>query len=118
MGQDFFVGCWTGRDILRAASEGIIMSRHEIVTVTLPIELLKLIRSKVESGAYADESQVVSEGLRLLASNEDALEAWLRDEVAPTYDRAMAEPDSLMDLDAVFDGIRVGLKAGKASAAE
>ncbi len=94
------------------------MPRYETVTVTLPTELLDLIRSKVESGASADESQVVSEGLRLLASNEDALEAWLRDEVAPTYDRAMAEPESLLDLDTVFDGIREGLKAGKASAAE
>ncbi|MFN7089604.1 MAG: type II toxin-antitoxin system ParD family antitoxin [Allorhizobium sp.] len=43
------------------------MSRHETVTVTLPTELLDLIRAKVESGDYADESQVVSEGLRLLA---------------------------------------------------
>lgn len=94
------------------------MSRHKTVTIALPKDLLDLIRSKVDSGAYADESQVVSEGLRLLASNEDALEDWLRDEVAPTYDRAMAEPESLLDLDAVFDGIREGLKAGKASAAE
>ncbi len=94
------------------------MSKDETVTVTLPTELLELIRSKVASGAYADESQVVSEGLRLLASNEDALEDWLRDEVAPTYDRAMAEPGGLMDLDVVFDGIRDGLRSGKASAAE
>ncbi|MDZ7873303.1 MAG: type II toxin-antitoxin system ParD family antitoxin [Rhizobium sp.] len=94
------------------------MSRYQTVTVTLPEDLLDLIRSKVASGDYANESQVVSEGLRLLASNEDALEDWLRDEVAPTYDRAMAEPESLLDLDAAFDGIREGLKSGKASAAE
>ena len=94
------------------------MSKDETATVTLPTELLELIRSKVESGAYADESGVVSEGLRLLASNEDALEDWLRDEVAPTYDRAMGEPESLLDLDAAFDGIREGLRSGKASAAE
>ncbi|RKE85757.1 type II toxin-antitoxin system ParD family antitoxin [Rhizobium sp. AG855] len=81
------------------------MSRHETVTITLPTELLDLIRLRVEAGAYADESHVVSEGLRLLASNEDALEDWLRNEVAPTYDRAEAEPESLQDLDAAFDGI-------------
>lgn len=57
-------------------------------------------------------------GLTLLASNEDALEDWLRNEVAMTYDRAEAEPESLQDLDAVFDGIREGLRSGKASAAE
>lgn len=90
------------------------MPRYETVTVTLWIEIRDLIRSKVESGAYADESQVVSEGLRLLASNEDALEAWLRDEVAPAYDPAIADPESLLDLDAVFDGIREGLRSGKA----
>jgi len=77
----------------------------------LPEDLLDLIRSKVASGDYANESQVVLEGLRLLASNEDALEDWLHDEVAPTYDRAMAEPESLLDLDAAFDGIREGLLA-------
>ena len=94
------------------------MSRHETMTVTLPGDLLDLIRAKVASGDYADESQLVSESLRLLASNEDALEVWLRDEVAPTYDRAMAEPGSLLDLDTVFDGIREVLRSGKASAAE
>lgn len=94
------------------------MSRYETVTVNLSTELLELIRSKVASGVYSDESQVVSEGLRLLALSEDALEDWLRDEVAPTYDRAMAEPESLLDLDAAFDGIREGLRTGKASAAE
>lgn len=35
------------------------MSRYETVTVTLPTELLDLIRSKVESGAYAIQSKVV-----------------------------------------------------------
>ncbi|MGC4408150.1 type II toxin-antitoxin system ParD family antitoxin [Rhizobium rosettiformans] len=94
------------------------MSRHETMTVTLPGDLLDLIRAKVASGDYADESQLVSESLRLLASNEDALEVWLRDEVAPTYDRAMAEPGSLLDLDTVFDGIREVLRSGKASAGE
>ncbi|NBB48983.1 type II toxin-antitoxin system ParD family antitoxin [Rhizobium sp. CRIBSB] len=91
------------------------MSKDQTVTVTLPTELLDLIRAKVASGDYADESQVVSEGLRLLASNEGALEDWLRDEVAPTYDRAMGDPESLLDLDAAFDGIREGLRNSKAS---
>lgn len=54
-----------------------------------------------------------------LAGSANALEAWLRDEVAPTYDdRAMAEPQRLLNLGAVFDGIREGLRTGKASAAE
>jgi putative addiction module CopG family antidote len=94
------------------------MSRRETVTVTLPSELLDLVRSKIAAGAYADESEVVSEGLRLLASSEDTLEDWLREEVAPTYDRAMVEPESLLDLDEAFGGIREGLKSGKASAAQ
>jgi antitoxin ParD1/3/4 len=94
------------------------MSRHETVTVTLPTDLVDVIRAKVASGAYADESSVVSEGVKLLADNENALERWLVDEVAPTYDRAMADPDSLLDLDAAFDSIREGLRTGKASAAE
>jgi hypothetical protein len=42
----------------------------------------------------------------------------LCDEVAPNYDRAMAEPESLLDLDAVFNGIREGPRTRVVSAAE
>lgn len=81
------------------------MSRRE--AETLPSELLDFVQSKIAAGAQAGESEVVSEGLRMLVSSEDPL----RDELAPTFERAIAEPDSLADLAEAFDGIRAGIKA-------
>jgi putative addiction module CopG family antidote len=61
-------------------------------SVTLSHELAKLVRNKVESGEYASESEVIREGLRALQRHERALEDWLREEVATTYDAMKADP--------------------------
>ena len=94
------------------------MSTLEKRTISLPGEQAAYIDAKVAAGDYASVSEVVRAGLRALKERDEAVERWLRDEVAPTYDRAMAESESLLDLETVFDGIREGLKAGKASVAE
>ncbi|MGB8423405.1 type II toxin-antitoxin system ParD family antitoxin, partial [Paraburkholderia sp.] len=52
-------------------------------SITLPNEMAELIRTKVASGEYASESEVIRDGLRTLAARDRAGEAWLRDEVAP-----------------------------------
>jgi antitoxin ParD1/3/4 len=59
-------------------------------TVSLPQEQSAFIDAKVASGDYASASEVVRAGLRALRERDEAVERWLRDEVAPTYD-AMAE---------------------------
>ena len=61
-------------------------------SITLPHEMAELVRAKVESGEYASESEVIRDGLRALQLHERALEAWLREQVAPAYDAMKADP--------------------------
>lgn len=62
------------------------------LSITLPNEMADLVRAKVVAGEYATESEVVRDGLRVLLARDRAVEVWLRDTVAPAYDRLKAEP--------------------------
>jgi putative addiction module CopG family antidote len=62
------------------------------LSIALPCEMAEMVRAKVESGQYASESEVIRDGLRALQLHERALEAWLRERVAPTYDAMKADP--------------------------
>lgn len=61
-------------------------------SVTLPNEMAQMVKSKVLSGEYASESEVVREGLRALQARDKALETWLHTEVANAYDELKADP--------------------------
>lgn len=61
-------------------------------SIALPNEMAELIRTKVASGEYASESEVIRDGLRTLAARDRAIEAWLRDEVVPAAEALRAEP--------------------------
>ena len=56
------------------------------MSVTLPHVMADAVRARVASGRYASESEVIREGLRALAEQERAVEAWLRGPVAEAYD--------------------------------
>lgn len=85
------------------------------MSVTLPIEMADMVRAKVQRGDYASESEVVREGLRAMQAQEAAVEKWLREEVAPTYDAMMADPSRGIPLDEVFDGLEARYLARKAA---
>jgi antitoxin ParD1/3/4 len=61
-------------------------------SITLPNEMAELIRTKVASGEYASESEVIRDGLRTLAARERAIDAWLREEVVPAAKALRADP--------------------------
>ena len=46
------------------------MSTTEKLSITLPRDMAKMIRDKVGSGAYASNSEVIREALRLLQDQE------------------------------------------------
>jgi putative addiction module CopG family antidote len=71
------------------------------LSITLPNEMAELIRSKVESGDYATESEVIRDGLRVLLARDRAVEDWLRNEVAPAYDAHKADPSSAIPIQQV-----------------
>ena len=68
------------------------MAATEKRTFSLPAEQSAFIDQLVESGTYATSSEVIRAGLRALQEREAAVERWLREEVAPAYDRMKADP--------------------------
>ncbi len=83
-----------------------VMSATEKRTFSLPAEHSAFIDGLVSSGAYASGSEVVRAGLRALQERDAAVERWLREEVAPTYDAMQAAPQRALPAEAVFDKIR------------
>lgn len=68
------------------------MPAPEKRTFSLPVEHAAFIDEKVASGDYASASEVVRAGLRALKERDDAVERWLREDVAATYDAIQADP--------------------------
>ncbi len=62
-------------------------------SVTPPIEMANLVKTKVAGGEYASESEVIRDGLRVLMARDRAVENWLAQEVVPTYDTPVFAPD-------------------------
>ena len=61
----------------------------EKLSITLPDELARLVRDKVESGNYASNSEVIREALRLFKEQETLKEQkleWLRSELKKSLD--------------------------------
>lgn len=92
------------------------MSGTEKRTVSLAAENAAFIDAKVKSGGYASVSEVVRAGLRALQERDEAVERWLQDEVATTYDAVQAGTSKTMPVGDVFDDIRARHIAGKADA--
>ena len=70
-------------------------------SVTLPNEMAALVKSKVASGEYASESEVIRDGLRALSARERAVDDWLRQRALPSYDAYCADPSKGLSLDEV-----------------
>ncbi|MCM2341484.1 type II toxin-antitoxin system ParD family antitoxin [Rhodoferax sp.] len=70
-------------------------------SVTLPIEMANLVKTKVAGGEYATESEVIRDGLRVLMARDRAVESWLAQEVAPAYDALKADPGRAIPINQV-----------------
>jgi antitoxin ParD1/3/4 len=75
-------------------------------TVSLPEEHAAFLDAKVKTGEYASVSEVVRASIRALQERDEAVEHWLRTEVAPVYDAMKADPSRGIAAKAVFDEIR------------
>ena len=81
------------------------------LSITLPNEMAEALRERVQSGEYASESEVIREGLRALWSRDQAVESWLRSEVADAYDALVADPSRVV----AADELRTRLAAKQAA---
>ncbi len=70
-------------------------------SITLPNEMADVVKSKVATGEYATESEVIRDGLRVLMARDRAVESWLHEQVGPTYDALKAEPSRAVTVDQV-----------------
>lgn len=91
------------------------MRTTQSLSITLPLEMAQMVKAKVSSGEYATESEVIRDGLRTLAARDAAVERWLREDVVPSYDRVVADPEgTTLPAEEVFGGIRARHAARKA----
>jgi len=86
------------------------MRNTQPLTVTLPHEMAAMVKAKVASGEYATESEVVRDGLRALQARDAALEAWLRGEVARSYDDFAADPSIGIPADQIMGRLRASYR--------
>lgn len=50
------------------------------------------VKSKVEAGEYASESEVIRDGLRVLMLRDQVVENWLMNQVGPAFDALKDDP--------------------------
>lgn len=93
------------------------MAATEKRSFTLPAEQTAFIDQLVRSGSYASASEVVRDGLRALQDRNAAVERWLREDVASTYDRWKADPGRTISSEEMAERMRKRheerLRAGK-----
>lgn len=68
-------------------------------SITLPNEMANVVKSKVESGEYATESEMIRDGLRTLLARDQVVENWLKEQVIPAYDALKADPSRAITAD-------------------
>jgi putative addiction module CopG family antidote len=70
-------------------------------SITLPNEMADIVKSKVATGEYATESEVIRDGLRALLARDRAVENWLHEQVGPAYDALKADTSRAVAVDQV-----------------
>lgn len=82
------------------------MRTTQQLSITLTNEMAEMVRSRVASGNYASESEVIREGLRALSDRDKAIESWLTSTAAPALDALRNNPESGRSSQQVRDTIR------------
>ncbi|MDP2883222.1 MAG: type II toxin-antitoxin system ParD family antitoxin [Azonexus sp.] len=77
------------------------MRTTQQLSITLPNDMADVVKSKVRTGEYATESEVIRDGLRALLARDRAVENWLLNQVGPAYDALKADPSRAVTADQV-----------------
>jgi antitoxin ParD1/3/4 len=88
------------------------MSNMDKRTISLPAEHAAYVDRLVGSGLYASASEVVRAGLRALQERDAAVEKWLREDVATTYDAMKADPERALSVDDGDSELRAAIERG------
>jgi len=82
------------------------MRTTQALTITLPHDMLEMVKAKVTSGEYATESEVIRDGLRTLQARDAALEKWLQEEVIRSFDECAADKTIAVPAEQVMARLR------------
>ena len=85
-------------------------------SITLPNEMADIIKTKVATGEYATESEVIRDGLRALMARDHAVDNWLTQEVGPAYDALKANPKRGVTVDQLRAALAAEHKKAKVTA--
>lgn len=80
------------------------MDTAEKLSITLPSEMVRAIRDKVEAGAYASASEAIREAVRIWQHQEDEREERLT-AIRSRVRRSLADPRPDVPLAEAFDRI-------------
>ncbi len=92
------------------------MSESIQVNVTLSEDLMEFVRTKVSSGAFADENDLVNAGIEVMRERDADIEYWLHNVGGPIYDRMKADPSRGIASEEVLRRIEERAYATKKSA--
>lgn len=92
------------------------MSTTSRRSVTLSEEQARFVDEQVSAGKYASAEAVVEAGVAALQTRETAIERWLKEEVAPVYDRVKAGKEVLHSPEEVREALRVARSKLKTAA--
>ena len=84
------------------------MPSTEQLVIDLPTDIADLVRSRMASGKYANESAVIEEALIetiLPPIQADEMEEWLRTEGVRRYDEMRADPSIAISIEEAFAGL-------------
>lgn len=77
------------------------MRTTQQLSITLPNDMADVVRTKVKTGEYASESEVIRGGLRALLARDRVVECWLHNQVGPAYDALKADLSRFVTADHV-----------------
>ena len=77
------------------------MRTTQQMSITLPNDMANVVKSKVQAGEYASESEVIGDGLRALIARDRAVATWLTNQVGAAYDALKADPSRAVTADQV-----------------
>jgi antitoxin ParD1/3/4 len=81
------------------------------MSITLPIEMADAIKTKVRSGEYATESEIIRDGMRALMARDRAVENWMQSQVGPAYDALKADASRAVSIDRCARALRLNMPA-------
>jgi antitoxin ParD1/3/4 len=82
------------------------MRNTEQFSITLPSDMAKIVKGKINEGRYASVSAVLCDGVRILLERDAAVERWLREEVVAGHREYLADPSKAVPADAVLGRIK------------